>query len=221
MGRKIDPMSDEAKDPKKDVPGQRSFRKLSFAIRCELFAHSYIKHNCNGARALRAIGARGQSSNLSAEAYKLLRTDKVREVLANLRHESAMGSLEAIQRMTDYGRGDIGFFLSKEGRIDLAKARRLGKLHLAKKIRERTTEFTTKDGASTSTTTREVEMYDAQGAVKTMMQFQGLLDVTLPKIKDPRDLDAILHEELLRVHGKDRGLEISKALGLRVAPGVH
>lgn len=189
-------------------------------LKAEQFANAYIKHNCNGVRALRSIGRKGKANGLATDAWKLLRNPKVQEVLANLRHEMSMGTLEAIQRMTDIARGSLDFFLDKGGHIDILKARRLGKLHLAKKVRQRTRTQETEDGPIT-TVEVEVEVYPADAALTTMMKFHKLLDVTLPKIRDPRDLDQILHDELLRVHGRDKGLELSKALGLKVAPGVH
>ena len=106
-------------------------------IRADLLASAYIRHNCNGVRALRSMGHPGTSEVLRTTAWRLLTNVDVQKALAKLRKEAAMDALEAVARMADIARGSLQDFLDKDGRVNLAKARRLGKLHLIREYRVR------------------------------------------------------------------------------------
>ena len=101
-------------------------------IRAEAFAAKYIQHNCCGARALRALGAKGSVQSLSTQAAQLLKKLEVQAALSAIRKEIAMDAPDVVGRMSDMARASLEDFLNRDGRVDLAKARRLGKLHLAR-----------------------------------------------------------------------------------------
>lgn len=79
--------------------------------------------------------------------------------------EIAMSANEALLRLTEQARADIGDFIviSKAGqvRVDLKKARSAGKLHLVKKVSE------TKHGL-------QLELYDAQAAIQLIGRHRGM-----------------------------------------------
>src|SRR5262245_25652140 len=126
-------------------------------INAELFAARYVKHNCNGARALRSLGHNGSPAVLWTTAWRLLRNVEVQVALAKLRKEMDMDALEAVARMSDMARASLEDFLDKDGRVDLAKARRRSKLHLIQQFRQRRHE--TEAGVTTET---NLKLYDAQ-----------------------------------------------------------
>lgn len=188
-----------------------------------VFALAYVRNNCNGTRAARAAGYSGSSATLRARASRMLRKDNVQETLARLRHEMTMDALEALQRMSDIARGSMEDFLDKDNHIDLKKARRGRRLHLLKTIREK--EWMEGQGEEkTRVVERRIELYPADGALKTMMQFLGLLEATRRDVpKDPREMDAMLVAELIRVKGKVQGEALARAMGILPGepPTVH
>jgi hypothetical protein len=54
-------------------------------IRAEVFAASYVRHNCTGVRALRSMGHEGTSVVLRTTAWRLLTNVDVQKALAHLR----------------------------------------------------------------------------------------------------------------------------------------
>ena len=100
------------------------------AIRAEIFAAKYIRNNCCGARALRALGVSGSVQSLSTQAAQLLKKLEVQEALARLRKDMAMDALDVVARMSDMARASIEDFLGKDNRIDIGQGRRRGKLQL-------------------------------------------------------------------------------------------
>jgi hypothetical protein len=185
------------------------------------FAYHYVQTGGNGVQAARLSGHTGNARSLAVTASRLLRTPKVQEALAEIRTTLCMDSRESFQRMSVIARGSMEDFLNQDGCMDLRKARRWGRLGLIKKFRQK--KWVEGRGAQSRTVTEiSVELYDAQAALRTILQLHGLLHVTPDIPKDPRDLDQCLHDELIRVRGREKGEELSKALGLKVTPGrVH
>ena len=177
-----------------------------------LFAAKYVKYNCNGTRALRSLGHKGKPAVLAETASRLLRNGKVQQALAEIRHDATMDAMEALQRMSEIARGTMEDFLSKgpdEGEkvlhLDLMKARRLRKLHLLKSYTEDPNEHGVK---------RKIELYPADAALKSMMQFLGLLEKGHRDIpKDERELNSLLAAELVRIKGREEGERLARQMG--------
>ena len=170
-------------------------------IRAELFATRYVKFNCNGARALRSLGHKGSREVLWTTAWRLLRNVEVRTALARLRKEMDMDALEVVARMSEMARASIEDFLGKDNRIDIGQGRRRGKLHLLKRYRERVLRTTTRDYGQVreEIVEREVWLHDALAALKTMMEYHGLLSdiLELRKVpKDPQELRQFIKDRL-------------------------
>lgn len=130
------------------------------------FVEYYLICGWNAAEAAKRAGyspktARQQGSrlltNVDIQAYRDAR-------LAELK----MGADEVLTRLSDMARGDIGEFLTPMGLIDLDKVGARGKSHLIKKIKQRTTTVSRKDDDDFETHEIELELYDAQAALRDL-----------------------------------------------------
>lgn len=99
--------------------------------------------------------------------------------------EIAMSTNEVLLRLADMARSDMGDFLDISGmgfNIDLAKASELGLTKLIKKVKQRTTITSDRDGKEEENHWIEFELYDAQAALDKLARIQSLyndkLDVT-------------------------------------------
>jgi len=91
--------------------------------------------------------------------------------------EKAMSADEVLVRLAAMARGDMGDFLdigSMGFVVDLSKASEEGLTKLIKKVRQRTTISTSKDGAETEVHDMEIELYDAQSALVQIGKIHSL-----------------------------------------------
>lgn len=153
-----------------------------------LFINHYIV--CmNGTQAARLAEYKGDDATLAATASRLLRNDKVLRELDSRLSSFTMSANEVLVRLTDIARGDMGDALNSAGGIDPLEAKLRGKSHLIKRFKTKT--ITTEDSDISEA---EIEMYDAQAALNTLLKFHGLL-VDRVKVDDWRsDLIALLKE---------------------------
>src|SRR5690606_31258915 len=97
-----------------------------------------------------------------------LRKPEVEAAVQQRLQEKAMLADEVLMRLAEQARANIGDFLSRgqdDGPllIDLDQAALLGKLHLVKKVKQRTFHHVNEDGEITSIEVRaEVELHDPQ-----------------------------------------------------------
>ncbi len=101
-----------------------------------LFALKYVQLGCNGTRAAKAAGYKGDRPTLAAIASENLRKPKVREILAQVRSEEIMDAIETLHAVTELARGSLEDVLDEEGHIDIKVARERGKLHLVHEYTE-------------------------------------------------------------------------------------
>jgi hypothetical protein len=119
-----------------------------------LFARFYADL-LNGTEAARQAGYAGNDNVLAVTAHDNLRNPKIRELVDIYLEERVMSKSEVLARLADQARGSMDDFLTVTGRgfrVDIAKAKRAGKMHLIKKV--------TKGRQGTS-----IELYDAQAAL--------------------------------------------------------
>lgn len=94
------------------------------------------------------------------------------EIKARL-DEKAMSAEEVLAHLADQARGTADFYLDDYGHINLDKVREAGMMHLIKKYKYVTYETGSRE---------EVELYDAQAALKLIGEHHGLftkkLDIT-------------------------------------------
>lgn len=177
-------------------------------MKAVLFAEEYLRHNCNGTEAARACGHQGTDAALAVTASRLLKSAKVQEHLKERRREIAMEVDEIIARLADEARASMEDFLDDDMRLDLAKGKRLRKLHLVKEFSEKVIKsWTRKHGAveiEEQLVERRIKLHDAQAAKRILGQYHGILvdrvAVELPK--DGRELTEVLAGEVERVTGK-------------------
>ncbi len=132
--------------------------------------------------------------------WETLRKPEVEAAVQQRLQEKAMLADEVLMRLAEQARANIGDFLSRgqdDGPllIDLDQAALLGKLHLVKKVKQRTFHHVNEDGEITSIEVRaEVELHDPQkalellgkhhGLFKEQVEHSGELELT---VDDPRD----------------------------------
>jgi phage terminase small subunit len=79
--------------------------------------------------------------------------------------ELKMGADEVLTRLASHARGSMDDFIGSMDRIDLDKARNRGVMHLARKLKQRTTTISKSQGEDVETHEIELELYDAQSAL--------------------------------------------------------
>lgn len=180
-----------------------------------LFVNEYIV--CmNGTQAARLALYSGDDATLAATASRLLRNDKVLREISRRLDAYSMSANEVLIRLTDIARGDIGDAISEDGGVDILQIKTRGRSHLVKRYKHKRKTITTTDsdgdnGSDILEDEYEVEMYDAQAALNTLMKFHGLL-VDRVKHEDWRtDIIALLKE------GKVTPDEVRSELGDEIA----
>lgn len=174
-------------------------------IKQRLFIDHYIV--CmNGTEAARLAGYEGNEATLANMASQNLRNHYILRALDGRLNAFSMSANEVLIRLTDIARGDIGDALNSSGGIDPLEAKQRGKSHLIKRFKTKT--ITTEDSDINEA---EVEMYDAQAALTTLMKFHGLL-VDRVKVDDWRsDIIALLKD------GKVTPKQVQHELGIEIA----
>jgi hypothetical protein len=157
-------------------------------IKQRLFINHYLV--CmNGTEAARLAGYEGNDVTLASVASHNLRNHNVLRALDERLNAFTMSANEVLIRLTDIARGDIGDALNSAGGIDPLEAKMRGKSHLIKKFK--TKSITTEEADIHEA---EIEMYDAQAALTTLLKFHGLV-VDRVKVEDWRtDIIALLKD---------------------------
>lgn len=173
--------------PKTVIPSE-IVESDGLTIKQRLFLDHYIV--CmNGTEAARRAGYEGDTATLANMASQNLRNQYILRALETRLNTFAMSPAEVLTRLTDIARGDVGDALNSSGAVDPTEARNRGKSHLIKRIKTKT--ITTDDNDIHET---EIEMYDAQSALTTLLKFHGLL-VDRVKVEDWRtDIIGLLKE---------------------------
>lgn len=130
------------------------------------FIDEYLK-DFNGTQA--AIRAGYSKKTAKSIASEILTLPDVSEAILERMTKNAMSADEVLRRLGDMARGDMGNFLDVNSmgifNLDLVKAKKLGLLHLVKKVKDRSVMAVDKDGVESETHNIEVELYDAQAAL--------------------------------------------------------
>jgi hypothetical protein len=152
------------RDPRKETK-QRQAAAASGRLtnRQRVFIAEYLK--CwNAAEAARRAGYSDESARyIGAEN---LTKPNIKTAIEERMQALAMEADEALYRLSDIARGTLADFMDPEtGQLDLAQAREAGKLGLVKRFTR-----TTFEGGETV----RVELYDAQDALKTILNERRL-----------------------------------------------
>lgn len=143
--------------------------------RQQVFIDEYLK--CfNGSEAARRAGYSEKSARQTAS--DLLATPYISEQIQSKMAEVHMSAEEALKLTADIARGDIAQLMDVSSvgfNLDMRKAQELGLTRLIKKVKQRTTTRLAKseDGEDTETHDLEIELYDAQAALRDILKVHG------------------------------------------------
>lgn len=134
------------------------------------FVAEYLK-DCNGTQA--AIRAGYSAKSAASIASENLTKPKIQRAIEDAMTAHAMTPEEVTYRLSLQARGNMADFVDLEAfgvpRLDLKQAARSGALHLVKRL-----SFDGKTGMLT-----DVELYDAQGALKQLARIHQMMDQKL------------------------------------------
>ena len=130
----------------------------------------------NGAEAARRAGYTPKNARDTASDL-LANPDISRQIDARMA-EVHMSADEALKLTADIARGDVASLMeitSVGGNLDLRKAQELGLTKLIKKFKQRTTTRMSKtdEGEDTETHDIEIELYNAQDALRDILKIHG------------------------------------------------
>lgn len=155
-------------------------RKPKLTDKQKLFAEYYAE--ClNGTQAARLAGYKGNDNALAVMATKLLRNAKVKIYIDELLAERKLSALEVLARISEQATATLEDFVDTgelEGMntINLAKARKAGKLHLLKEVKVTHGKYSS---------SLAIKLHDQQNALALLAKHHGLL-VTKYEIRDWR-----------------------------------
>jgi phage terminase small subunit len=125
----------------------------------------------NATEAARRAGYAGNDNTLKSIGSENLTKPDISAAVQKRLDDNAMSANEALSRLADIARGDIGDFLSPESlTVDISK----GKTALIKRIEYRI--YTTDES---QTETVKIELHDSQRALETIARHHGLLKDTV------------------------------------------
>lgn len=133
----------------------------------EKFIEEYIKCR-KGAEAARRAG---YSPNTARQmAYENLTKPDILKEIEERTKANGMDLDEALSRLADIGRADLGQWISDDGEIDIATMKRDGATHMIRKVKRTRKSGVTATGAEWEEITAEVELHDAKDANKFIAQ---------------------------------------------------
>lgn len=140
---------------------------MALTAQQERFIEEYIKCR-KGAEAARRAGYSAKTAR--AQASRLLTNVNILKEIEERTKENAMGIDEALSRLADFARADLGQWLSDDGAVDIAQMKRDGATHFIRKVKRTERSGVSPTGAEWSEITGEVELYDAKDANKFIAQ---------------------------------------------------
>jgi len=123
--------------------------------RQRIFIEEYIK--CwNGAEAARRAGYK----NPDVAAFRLIRNDKISQIIEERIAEKCMDADEVLIRLAGHARGIPADCIDEDGFVKFEKLKEAGLLHLVKKVKRH------RSGGKGGTGFIEIEFYDQQRAME-------------------------------------------------------
>lgn len=145
----------------------------------ERFVQAYLENNCNGTRAMLAIGFKGTRASACVMASRMLGNVKVRARLREVLDRHAAGREEVVFRLSEHSRADLTECLSETGELDILRMRDAGLLHLVKSVEEEV--YIERTGSDESgkpvferVKKRKVTLHDAQAATVHLGKMHGI-----------------------------------------------
>jgi phage terminase small subunit len=149
----------------------------------------------NATEAARMAGYDQSEGSMRVQGFENLTKPNVQQAIeARIAEAIREGRIPSAERVLELlgaqAEGDMGDFVTDDGRIDFAKAAASGKLKLVKKIK-----FLPKGGL-------EIELADSQGACALLAKFHGLL-VDRHGNADGSNLEPVRYIEIVRPAAPD------------------
>ena len=149
----------------------------------EVFVSEYLQ--CfNATEAYSRAYPKAKRTTAGANGHELLKKTEIAEQIQARLAEVHMSADEALKRLADMARGDIGQFMDRLGGLDIQSARDAGLTPLIKKIKQRTVTKIGKkdDDDDIETHDLEIELYSAKDAIETILRVNGKLKGDAPVI---------------------------------------
>lgn len=103
-----------------------------------LFIEKYLGDaHFNGTKAAEMAGYQGNKNTLGVTAYNLLRNPKIKDVLDKTLSAMTMPANVVLTRLTQIADGKVTDFYNEDGKFDLSLAKKNGKDHLIRKIKQK------------------------------------------------------------------------------------
>ena len=141
----------------------------------QLFLSEYLI-DMNATQA--AIRAGYSEASAYSQGQRLLKNVEIQAEIAQKLNKSAMKADEILQKLTEIAQGSMGDYLdvsSMAFQIDLAKAKELGKLHLIKRVRQKTTTIVREGAEDVEQNQIDIELLDQLKALEMLAKYHGLL----------------------------------------------
>lgn len=136
---------------------------------------SFVEHYLATWNATEAAKRAGYSEKTAYSiGWENLRKPEIAAAIEARMQDLKATTNEVFARLTAHSRGNIDNFLNSMGLIDVVKARAVGAMPLVKKIKQRTTTVSKKDGEEWETHEIELELYDAQAATVQLGKLLGM-----------------------------------------------
>lgn len=162
-----------------------------------LFVELYCQFR-NGARAAREAGY--AEVGCRQEAYRLLTNADILAAISYVMEQMSMSKGEALGRMTAWGRGSMGHFLTEEGELTLTSDEAKANQDLLKKVRQRKIVRTTPSGDRIEEVQTEIELHDAKDAVEKLLQIHIRTQVKLDlSTLTDEQIDDLLNKALSKI----------------------
>ena len=154
----------------------------------KIFIDAYLSNGFNATEAARTAKYKGNENTLSSVGYENLRKPEISVIINERLNEAAMSANEVMARLSKIARGDVNDLLDDDGKFDLAKARRLKRTGLLKKLKNKRTskrvdsitegDEDNRETLETALVYEEVEfeMYSAHEALRDLGKYHKLLN---------------------------------------------
>lgn len=135
-------------------------------VKERLFVRAYVQ--ClNATKAALAAGYSAKTAySIGSENLK---KPEIKKAVDEALESRTLSVPEVVSRLSDHGRGSMALFLSESAELDLTSEKAVENYHLIKKFKER--RHTSVEGSETVTV--EIELYDAQSALRTILEAKG------------------------------------------------
>lgn len=133
-------MSEKKKTIKKAVKKKSKVSADTLTPKQSLFIEKYLgEAHFNATKAAEMAGYSGSKNVLGVTAYDLLRNPKIKEQIDLTLSAMTMPANVVLTRLTEISEGKVTDFYNEAGNFDLEMAKRNGKDHLLKKVKQKQT----------------------------------------------------------------------------------